>query len=152
MKTKSTPFGNVELPVNPITSAIMNGATFVARGYSGDVKYLSELMKKAIQHNGFALIDVFSPCVTFNTDNGHPFFKDRVKKLEEEGHDPSDWKSACEKAMLWGDTIYTGLFFQVEGTPTLGEREPILDQGGPLACRPLGLSEEKAKKLISTML
>ena len=61
MKTKSTPFGNVERPVNPITSAIMNGATFVARGYSGDAKHLMDLIKKAIQHKGFALVRHFQP-------------------------------------------------------------------------------------------
>jgi 2-oxoglutarate ferredoxin oxidoreductase subunit beta len=152
MKTKSTPFGSVEMPVNPITSAIMNGATFVARGYSGDVRHLTELMKQAIQHKGFALVDVFSPCVTFNHDNGHPFFKDRVKKLEDEGHDPSDWKLACEKAMMWGDTIYTGLFFQLQGGASLGQREPVLDQGGPLARRPLGLGQEEARRLIQRMM
>jgi len=67
MKTKSTPFGSIETPLNPITSAIMNGATFVARGYSGDPRHLANLIKQAIQHKGFSLIDIFSPCVTFNT-------------------------------------------------------------------------------------
>ena len=151
MRTKSTPFGSVEMPVNPITSAIMSGATFVARGFSGDVRHLTELIKKAIQHKGFALVDIFSPCVTFNLDNGHSFFKDRVKKLEDEDHDPSDWKSACEKAVLWGDTIYTGLFYQEEST-SLGAREPILDEGGPLARRPLGLTEEQAQRIIDRMM
>ena len=47
MKTKSTPFGSVERPVNPITSSIMNGATFVARGYSADPKHLNMLIRKA---------------------------------------------------------------------------------------------------------
>ena len=75
MKTKSTPFGSVETPINPITSAIMNGATFVARGFSGDGKQLTDLMKKAIQHKGFALIDIFSPCVTFNHDNDYSFLQ-----------------------------------------------------------------------------
>ena len=152
MKTKSTPFGSVEAPINPITSAIMNGATFVARGYSGDIRHLTELMKAAVQHRGFALIDVFSPCVTFNHDNDHPFFKERVKKLEDEGHDPDDWKSACEKAMLWGDTIYTGLFFRVPDTPSLGARESVLEQGPALAHRPLGLSSEQAEKMIQRMM
>jgi len=151
MRTKSTPFGSVEMPVNPITSAIMSGATFVARGFSGDVRHLTVLIKKAIQHKGFALVDIFSPCVTFNLDNGHSFFKDRVKRLEDEDHDPSDWKSACEKAVLWGDTIYTGLFYQEEST-SLGAREPILDEGGPLARRPLGLSEEQATRIIDRMM
>ncbi len=151
MKTKSTPFGSVELPVNPITTAIMNGATFVARGYSGDGKQMVELIKKAIQHKGFSLVDIFSPCVTFNHDNDYNFFKPRIKRLEDENHDPSDWKTACEKALLWGDTIYTGLFLQ-KPSQSLDESEPVLDEGGPLAHRPLGLSDEQAKKLISQMM
>ena len=151
MKTKSTPFGSVEMPVNPITSAIMNGATFVARGYSGDGKHLVDLMKKAIRHKGFSLIDIFSPCVTFNHDNDYKFFKPRVKKLEDEGHDTSDWKSACEKALMWGDTIYTGLFLQKE-QPTLGQLEPVLDEGGPLAYRSLGLTKEQGQKIIKIMM
>ena len=144
MRTKSTPFGSVEPPINPITSAIMNGATYVARGYSGDIRHLTDLIKGAILHRGFSLVDVFSPCTTFNLENDHPFFKSRVKKLEDENHDTSDWKLACDKAMEWGDTIYTGLFMQIEGRPTLGDREPVLKSGGPLGRRPLGLSEKQA--------
>ena len=151
MKTKSTPFGSVELPINPITAAIMNGATFVARGFSGNAKHLTALMKQAIQHKGFALIDIFSPCVTFNHDNDYTFFKPRVKILEDEGHDTSDWKAACEKAMLWGDTIYTGLFLQKE-QPSLDEVEPILEEGGPLAHRPIALSQEQAQSIIQQMM
>ena len=152
MKTKSTPFGSVEMPINPITAAIMNGATFVSRGFSGDIRQLTELMKKAIRHKGFALVDVFSPCVTFNHDNDNSFFKDRVKKLEDEEHDTSDWKAACEKALEWGDTIYTGLFFQAEDALSLGRREPVLDEGGPLAHRPLGLTDEQAQGIIKRMM
>ena len=150
MKTKSTPFGSVELPVNPITSAIMNGATFVARGYSGDVRHLTGLMKQAIQHSGFALVDVFSPCVTFNHDNSHAFFKDRIKKLEDEDHDTRDWQAACEKAIAFGETIYTGLFFQKEA-PTLDGSEPVLEEQ-PLAHKPLGLTEEQSKRIIGRMM
>jgi len=146
MKTKSTPMGNLESPLNPLTAAIMAGATYVARGFSGDPKHLTELMKGAIKHKGFALIDVFSPCVTFNHDNDYPFFKERVKRLEDVGHDPSDWKSACERAMEWGDTLYTGLFFKTE-RPSLDGAEPVLQKGPALARRPLGLSAEQAKSL-----
>ncbi len=152
MKTKSTPFGSVEPPSNPITTAIMNGATFVARGFAGDPKQLTELIKRSIQHEGFALIDVFSPCVTFNHDNDFPFFKERVKRLEDEGHDPADWKAACEKAMVWGDTIYTGLFFQATETPTLHKLEPVLDEGGALGCRSLGLTREQGEQVIKRMM
>jgi len=151
MKTKSTPFGSVEPPMNPITSAIMNGATFVARGFSGDQKHLLSLLTAAIRHNGFALIDIFSPCVTFNHDNDFPFFKKRVKRLEDEDHDPSDWKTACEKAMEWGDTIYTGLFFRNEAIPTLHEVEPVAEQC-PVVQRPLALTEEQAGAVIKRMM
>ena len=55
----------------------------MARGFSADIKHLTELIKGAIQHEGFSLIDIFSPCVTFNHDNDFAFFKSRVKKLED---------------------------------------------------------------------
>jgi 2-oxoglutarate ferredoxin oxidoreductase subunit beta len=152
MKTKSSPFGSIEPPANPITSAIMNGATFVARGFSGDPKHLTELIKQAVQHTGFSILDVFSPCVTFNHDNDFPFFKQRVKRLEDEAHDPTDWKSACEKAMEWGDTIYTGLFFQNKDQQALHELDPVLDEGGPLALRSLGVTSEQAERIIDRMM
>ena len=151
MTTKSTPFGSVEEPINPITSSIMHGATFVARAFSGDPKHMQQLMQQAIQHKGFAIIDIFSPCVTFNHDNDYAFFRPRVKKLEDEDHDTSDWKAACEKAMLWGDTIYTGLFYQ-KRRPTLDELEPVLKEGGPLARRPGVVSKEQSDRILKRMM
>ena len=151
-KTKSTPFGSVEYPINPITSAIMNGATYVARGYSGDVRHLTELIKGGIEHQGFALIDIFSPCVTFNLDNTHNFFKERIKKLEDEGHDATDWSAACEKAMVWGDEIYIGKFYHLESEKeSLTALEPVL-RDGPVAKRTGGLTEEQADRIVQRML
>src|SRR6266403_2921213 len=69
MNTKSTPFGSVENPLNPIPLAIAAGATYVARGFTGQQKQLVELIKGGVQHRGFSLIDAFSPCVTFNHEN-----------------------------------------------------------------------------------
>jgi 2-oxoglutarate ferredoxin oxidoreductase subunit beta len=151
MKTKSTPYGSVEVPVNPITSAIMNGASYVARGFSGQARQLLDLVKQAILHKGFALVDVFSPCVTFNHDNDYKFFKPRVRRLEDMGHDTSDWKAACEKAMVWGDDIYIGCFFQ-KLAPSLHSLESVLDEGGPLAHRKLGISNEQAQRIIKRMM
>ena len=150
MTTKSTPFGSVEYPMNPLTSAIMNGATYVARGFSGDIRGLTELIKNGITHKGFALIDIFSPCVTFNLDNTNDFFKQRIKKLAEVEHDPTDWKMACEYAMEWGDTIYTGLFFEKE-LESLHALEPVLRDGGPIAKRSLALTKEQADRIRSRM-
>jgi 2-oxoglutarate ferredoxin oxidoreductase subunit beta len=151
MKTKSTPYGSVEVPVNPITSAIMNGASYVARGFSGQARQLLDLVKQAILHKGFALVDVFSPCVTFNHDNDYKFFKPRVRRLEDMGHDTSDWKAACEKAMVWGDDIYIGCFFQ-KLAPSLHSLEGVLDEGGPLAHRKLGITNEQAQRIIKRMM
>lgn len=151
MKTKSTPYGSVEMPVNPITSAIMNGATYVARGFSGQALHLVSLIKQAILHKGFALVDVFSPCVTFNHDNDYKFFKPRVRKLEDIEHDTTDWKAACEKAMVWGDDIYIGCFFQ-KLAPSLHNLEGVLDDGGPLAHRELGITNEQAQRIIKRMM
>jgi 2-oxoglutarate ferredoxin oxidoreductase subunit beta len=152
MKTKSTPFGNVERPVFPTAAAIVNGATFVARGFSGNGKQLVSIIKQAIEHEGFSHVDVFSPCVTFNHDNTYDFFRERVKPLEESGHDPSDWKSACEKALIWGETIYTGVFYRNDQVPALHELEPILDEGGPIARRSEGLTKEQSARILKRMM
>lgn len=151
MKTKSTPFGNVESPINPITSAIMNGATYVARAFSGDIRHTTAIIKGAIEHKGFSLVDIFSPCVTFNDDNSNDFFKERVTKLEDQNHDTGDWKAACEKAMEWGPVINIGLFFRDPDSKSLGAREPVLD-AGPLSSRTLGITEDQTKKLIGRMM
>ncbi len=151
MKTKSTPFGNLERPVNAVTTAIMNGATFVARGFSGHGKHLLSTIKQAIEHNGFSLVDVFSPCVTFNHDNTYDFFRQRIKKLEEEGHDPSDWRSACEKAMSWDDEIFTGVYFQDKAVPALNDQEPVLE-AGPIAHQTPDLTTEQSERIIKRMM
>jgi 2-oxoglutarate ferredoxin oxidoreductase subunit beta len=152
MKTKSSPYGSVENPINPIPLAIAAGATYVARGYTGQVKHLVELIKGGIQHRGFALIDAFSPCVTYNHDNSHEFFKQRTQKLEDLGHDPTDFSAAMERAYEWGEAIPIGLFWKREDLPALDELEPVLENGGPIAHRPLGVSPETAKSLISELM
>lgn len=152
MKTKSTPFGNVENPINPIPLAIVGGATYVARGFSGKQKHLVELLKGAIMHKGFALVDVFSPCVTYNKDNTYQWFNPRVKILEEQGHDVTDFHAAMDKGYMWGDEIPIGLFWKRTDLPSLEDLEPVLCEGGPLAHRPLGISDEQAQALIREML
>ena len=96
-KTKTSPFGAIETQFNPLANAIINGATYVARGYSADLEHLKTLIKGAIQHKGFALVDVFQPCVTFNKHNNYDWFKERVYKLEESEHDSTNKEAALEK-------------------------------------------------------
>src|SRR5690349_2408163 len=152
MTTKSTPFGSVENPINPIPLAIAAGATYVARGYTGQVRHLTDLIKGGIQHRGFALIDCFSPCVTFNRDNTHEFFKQKTVKLDAAGHDVTDFHAAMKYGYEWGDEIAIGLFWQRTDLPALDELEPALKEGGPLARRPLGISPDVAKSLIRELM
>lgn len=134
VKTKSTPTGNLEDPLNPIALALTGGASFVARGFSGEPAHLAELYKKAIAHKGFALVDVFSPCMTYNKINTYPWFKERVYKLENEKHDTANFEAAMKKAQEWGDRIPIGVFYAQE-RPTYDASEPTL-QNGPLAKQP----------------
>ena len=147
-KTKSTPRGNVEKPVQPLALAIASGATYVARGFSGEQKQLTKLVTGAIAHRGFSLVDVFSPCVTFNMVNTYPWFKERIYKLEDEkGYDPSDLMAAMEKALEWGSRIPTGLLYEHE-KPTYEDTEPVLRKG-PLVDQPLGLDAQTFKELLA---
>jgi 2-oxoglutarate ferredoxin oxidoreductase subunit beta len=153
MKTKSTPFGSIEGPINPIVLALAAGATFVARGFSGEPKHLTDLMKQGIRHEGFSFIDVFSPCVTYNHDNSYPWFKQRVKKLEDDAsYDSSNWNAAMDKAQMWGDTIPIGKFFERTDLPSLHGAEPILFEGGPLAHRSLGIAPEVARQFVEELM
>ncbi|HXC99677.1 MAG TPA: thiamine pyrophosphate-dependent enzyme [Verrucomicrobiae bacterium] len=152
MKTKSTPDGNLENPINPIPQAIVGGATYVARGFSGKQKHLVELFKGAIMHRGFSFVDVFSPCVTYNKDNTYQFFNPRVKILEEQGHDTTNFAKAMEKGYQWGEEIPIGLFWKRDDLPALEDLDPVLAEGGPLAFRELGISDAQSKALISELL
>ncbi len=139
-KTKSTPRGNVEKPLQPLALALTMGATYVARGFSAAPKDLTKLIADAIAHRGFSLIDVFSPCVTFNKLNTYAWFKERVYKLEEQGHDTGDMDAALQKSFEFGDKIPLGLLYREE-RPIYDDSEPILQQG-PLVDQPLGIDKE----------
>lgn len=114
-KTKSTPCGVIERPINPIALALSSDCTYVARGFSGDVSHLRDLIVGGIKHRGFALIDIFQPCVTFNNQNTYDWFKERVYKLQEvEGYTARDKQAAFARALEWGPKIPMGLFYQEE--------------------------------------
>lgn len=110
----STPFGSIEEPVNPIAFALAAGCRFIARTFAGDLKHLVKTFKAAIQHKGYALVDVLQPCVTFNKVNTYDYFRKRVYDLQEKGHDASDYASACAKAEEFNDKIPIGIFYKGE--------------------------------------
>ncbi|MBE0476499.1 MAG: 2-oxoacid ferredoxin oxidoreductase [Coriobacteriia bacterium] len=139
MKTPSTPSGVLEEPVNPLGVALAEGATFVARAFAGDVGHMTWLFKEAISHRGFALVDVFQPCVTFNKINTFKWYRERVYKLEEADYEPDDRTRAFELAESIvhihnedppeASRIPTGIFYRQEGVPTYQDGVPQLADG-----------------------
>lgn len=126
-KTKSTPQGVVDEPINPLTLTISSGATFVARGFAGDAPGLTQLIIEAVKHKGFSVVDALQPCVTFDKIHTYGWYRERLYKLEATGYVPDNKLKALEKAMEWGDKIPVGIFYREE-KPTSEEREAALSQ------------------------
>ncbi len=127
LKTRSTPFGVRETPINPLTLAIASGATFVARGYAGDIKHLTWLIVEAIKHKGFSLIDILQPCVALDKVHTFQFYNERVYKLEESEYRPNDRTSAFDKAQEWDEKIPIGIFYK-EDRDTYEKQLPQIEK------------------------
>jgi len=124
--SKTTPMGSLNPPMNPLLLAIASDCGFVARGFSGDVPHLSNLIKEGILHKGFALIDILQPCVSFNRVNTFQWYASRVYKVNEEvEYDPRDRIRAFKRAQEWGKKIPIGILFRAE-RPALDEQEPAI--------------------------
>jgi len=125
--TKTTPHG-AWMPLNSLAVAIAAGGSFVARGFAGDVDHLVGLIKKGMQHRGFALIDILQPCVSFNHKNTYAWYRERVYKLEDTDYDPGNRLAAFEKSQEWGDRIPIGVIYR-EDRATFEEQIPALKKG-----------------------
>ena len=136
MRTPTSPAGVIDRPVPPLGLAIAAGATFVARGYPGELHHLVWLIGEAMQHPGYALVDVLQPCVTFNRNSAYDFYNPRVYKLEDTGHDATNKTTAWERSYEWDERIPIGILYRVAGVPSYEEQEPAL-QAGPLVQQPL---------------
>lgn len=111
-KSKSTPAGTLDEALDPIALTLSAGASFVGRGFAGDIGHLTEMVKAAISHKGFSFLDVYQPCVTFNKINTYEWFRERIYKLEE-SYQPNDKEKAFSKA-LERDRLPLGVFYQEE--------------------------------------
>ncbi|MFA5022474.1 MAG: 2-oxoacid:ferredoxin oxidoreductase subunit beta [Patescibacteria group bacterium] len=138
-KTKSTPDGLIEYPFNGMQVAITCGATFVAQGYSDEVVHLKELLKKAISHKGFSLVDILQPCVIFNEKNIREQYKEKVYKLEETDYQPTDKMAAYLKAAE-AEKLPIGVLYQEE-------RATYESQLPQLASMPLAKQEVKKQDI-----
>jgi 2-oxoglutarate/2-oxoacid ferredoxin oxidoreductase subunit beta len=125
----------LSIAINPLTQALTSHASFVSRIFAGEPKHMKEVLMKAIEHDGFALVDVLQPCVTFNKVNTYQFYKERVYKLEDEDHDSSNWDLAYTRSEEWGEQIPIGVFY-IEDRPVYEKNFPALEEG-PLVEKPV---------------
>jgi 2-oxoglutarate/2-oxoacid ferredoxin oxidoreductase subunit beta len=110
-KSKSSPKGSQEKPVNPLTLALSSGATFVARAYAGNLKEMIEIMKQAVQHKGFAFVDIIQPCVSFGCN--YDYYNEKVYYLDKNNYDSNNKVHAFEKALEYenSEKIALGVFY-----------------------------------------
>ena len=112
--TSPPPPGAPMAPANPVAQAITAGASYVARGFSGDQKALVKLMVEAVQHKGFAVVDILQPCQTWYRQLTWKFYNEHTYSLQEDGHDIADKFQALHKAMENGERYPVGVFYKVE--------------------------------------
>ena len=147
-KTKSTPEGSVESPLSPLEIAMAAGATFVAQSFSSNLKQLTELIELGIKHEGFAFINVFSPCVTFNKINTYDWFKENIVDLAEfEDYDPSNRVMAMSKIMETNGLL-TGLIYHDTSRKSYEDLVPGLRKE-PLVNQDIRLTEEEFEELVA---
>lgn len=114
MVTGTTPEGSSVCPERPLALAVASSCSFVARGFVSERAHLIELMKKAIQNQGFSLLEILQPCVSFNKVNTYDWYKERVYKLDEASYDPYNRTEAFHKALEWGERIPIGIILEAD--------------------------------------
>lgn len=125
--TKAQPTGVKAAPFNPMAVAVAMRASFVARGFAGYEEHLIDLIKQAITHKGFSLVDILQPCVSFNKLNTFGWYKKRCREIPST-YDPSDWVEAMKMADKWGEEIPIGIIYR-HPRPTFTEGIPFLAAG-----------------------
>ncbi|OHB67762.1 MAG: 2-oxoacid ferredoxin oxidoreductase [Planctomycetes bacterium RBG_13_60_9] len=134
-------------PFNPLAVAIALDAGFVARASAQDREQTKDLMKRAIQHKGFALVDIFQPCVTYNKLNTYEWFKANTYYLDD-SHDPTNQMQALEKA-LQTDKLPLGVFYTNPHKPTFEETTGVYAQD-PRPLHERDVDFQKLQDLIRT--
>jgi 2-oxoglutarate ferredoxin oxidoreductase subunit beta len=124
MVTKNVPFGVAAGQFNPLALAVAMDCSFAARAFAGDTEHLKVIMKEAIGHRGFALVDILQPCVSFNKVNTYEWYKQRVYRIED-SYNPEDRVHAFARSLEWGDRIPIGVIYR-NHRPTFEERVPVI--------------------------
>lgn len=145
--TNNQPFGVLSEQMNPLAMAVALDCSFVARGYAGDREHLKELIKTAVIHKGFSLVDILQPCVSFNKINTYEWYGKRVYRVGND-HNPENRLVAFQKALEWGETIPIGIIYK-NNRPAFEERVPLIKEK-TLVTQPVSLDSLK-KAVIETL-
>jgi 2-oxoglutarate ferredoxin oxidoreductase subunit beta len=123
-KTSSSVYGSMEDPVNPLLYVLAYGAGFVAQGVPADMDGLARMIEEAIRYPGFSFVNIQSPCVTYGDPDAQlKTQRAKMRKLEAEGHDPSNRLRAIELAQEYSQTLYTGVFYRNPNPPPTYESQ-----------------------------
>ena len=137
--TKNNPLGVFDQPFNPVAVAVAMRASFVARSFSGLKEHAAETIAAAMEHKGFSLVDMHSPCISFNKVNTFAWYKSRCKEVS---HDPANWDEAMKTAMVFGEEIPIGVIYREERP----SKETLLPQcrDGAMYRRPVDMDKVAA--------
>ncbi|ESS11668.1 MAG: 2-oxoacid:acceptor oxidoreductase, beta subunit, pyruvate/2-ketoisovalerate family [uncultured archaeon A07HR60] len=123
-ETATTPEGPKQPPVNPHALALASGATFIAQSFSSDAQRHTEIVKAAVEHDGFGFVNVYSPCVTFNDVDTYGYFRENLVDLKDQGHDTND-RDAAKEVILNSDKEFQGIVYQDENSVPYSQRHGI---------------------------
>ncbi|MEW9697639.1 2-oxoacid:ferredoxin oxidoreductase subunit beta [Paenibacillus sp. SI8] len=147
-KTKSTPQGSIESAISPLEIAMAAGATFVAQSFSSNLKQLTAVIEAGLNHKGFSLINVFSPCVTFNKVNTYDWFKENIVDLDEiPDYDSTNRVMAMTKIMET-NSMLTGIIYQNKEKKSYENSVPNFATEG-LVKQNLQISEADFNKMLT---
>jgi 2-oxoglutarate ferredoxin oxidoreductase subunit beta len=143
MVTKNMPFGVLSEQLNPMALAVALDCSFAGRGFAVDTEHLTGLIKEAMEHEGFSLVDILQPCVTFNKVNTYDWYRQRVYRLGSD-HDPGDRVAAFMKALEWGERIPLGVIYR--------NRRRTYEAGVPIiSAKPLVRQSDGAPDITKTL-
>jgi len=144
--TRLQTHGVIQSRFNALAVVLAMGGSFAARSFSGDQEHLSRMIREAVHHRGFSLLEVLQPCVSFNRVNTSAWYKKRIYDVSsDKNYDAGNRSMAFEKAMEWGERIPVGLIYREE-KPTFEDQIPVLSRG-PLVKQP-----PRETKLLSSLI
>ncbi|MEX2355443.1 MAG: 2-oxoacid:ferredoxin oxidoreductase subunit beta [Thermaerobacterales bacterium] len=145
--TKTSPYGTVEAPIRPLETALAGGCGFVSQGFSGNIKHLTEIFERAFAHKGFSLVNVFSPCVTFNKLNTYDFYREKLVNIDEDpDYDRTNRMAAMQK-VVDHYTLISGVIYEDDRAP-YEEQLPNFEKNS-LSGADLEISRDQFDKLLA---